>query len=73
MRANDFVRTIKDMAASKKLDWTSFRERRIDEIGRRLESGKIDYNQAIVDVATELKVYNVGRDDIRMLEQKLKK
>lgn len=73
MRANDFVKIIKDMAASKKLEWTSFRERRIDGIGRRLESGKIDHNQAIKEVATELKSYNVGRDDVKTLEQKLKK
>jgi hypothetical protein len=73
MRTGDFVKMVKELADSKNLDWTSFRERRMYEVGKNLENGRVDINQAIADIAMELKSYNVGRDDIRKLEEKLKK
>lgn len=72
MKTSNFVRMVEDLAKSKKLDWTSFREKRIWEIGSRLEKKEIDKNQAITDIATELKAYNVGRDDIKFLKDNIK-
>jgi len=72
MRTGDFVKIVKELADSKKLDWTSFREKRMWEIGHRLENKEIDKDQAISDIATELKAYNVGRDEIKFLKDRLR-
>ena len=42
-----FVRMVKDLALAKKLDWTSFRERRIWETGKKFEAKEFDSRQAI--------------------------
>ena len=72
MKANDFTNVVEELAKFKKLDWTSFREKRIWEIGKKLENRKIDKNQAIVEIAAELKAYNIGRDEIEFLKDRIK-
>jgi hypothetical protein len=72
MKANDFVKVVKELTDSKKLGWSSFEEKRIWDIGKRFENKEIDKDQAIVDIAGELKNYNVGRDETKFLKDKMK-
>lgn len=72
MRAGEFVKIVKELADLKKLDWTSFRERRMWEVGKNLENKKIDVDQAISEIKKELKAYNVTSADEKMLKDKLK-
>lgn len=72
MDANTFVKMVKDLTLAKKLDWTSFRERRIWETGKNFENKKIDSLQAINAIKTELKSYNITIDDERYLKEKMR-
>jgi len=67
-----FVRMVKDLALAKKLDWTSFRERRIWETGKKFEAKEIDLRQAIDAIKAELKSYNITIDDERYLKEKMR-
>lgn len=71
MKADDFVKIVEELAKSKKLDWTSFRKDRIWEVGKRFEDKK-DKGKAISEIIAELKDYNVGRDEVEFLKDKIK-
>ena len=67
-----FVKIVRDLALAKKLDWTSFRERRIWETGKKFEAKEIDSRQAIDAIKAELKSYNITIDDERYLKEKMR-
>ncbi|PIU08700.1 MAG: hypothetical protein COZ85_03300 [Candidatus Moranbacteria bacterium CG_4_8_14_3_um_filter_34_16] len=67
-----FVKIVRDLALAKKLDWTSFRERRIWETGKKFEAKEIDLRQAIDAIKAELKSYNITIDDERYLKEKMR-
>jgi hypothetical protein len=72
MNASNFAKLIEEIARSKNLGWTSFEERRMWKIGKKLEKREIDADQAIEEVKGELKSYNVSRDDVKKIKEKLR-
>ncbi|MDR3558812.1 MAG: hypothetical protein P4L62_02225 [Candidatus Pacebacteria bacterium] len=72
MQANNFVKIVKDLAVSKKLDWTSFREKRMWEVGKNLENKQIDVDQAITEMRGEFKSYEISDSDAKAIKEKLR-
>jgi len=72
MKASDFTKIVKDWAVSKKLEWTSFKEGRVYDIGKKFEKDG-DIEQILKDVSGEFKSYEVSRDDVKILKEKLGK
>lgn len=66
------MKIVKDLAVSKKLDWTSFREKRMWEVGKNLENKQIDVDQAITEMRGEFKSYEISDSDAKAIKEKLR-